>query len=591
MDTSEKQGADRFWRAMIGDDGLALIMADVVRQHVRDGAPEVQIQDWLIEADFGTDLETIVARHPVVRASEPAYWSGQYKLFAPDGSASWLWITSRSITLDGRPVQDAAMADRTLTFTQDDRRYALSFSDSLDRVGQAAPEQRYPAAFDLDAAGIGAGKHVGPRVEGTSTAKDGKQAVLNGALGVFSRRALAALAATDEIGHWAGTYEVLGRSATDTKQWLPMAALAIAEDGNATFGDAVTQEPFQNNRLKGTSKEGALDIQFYESGGLKYFSGTVTNAGAARDVIGRAVKVPPGAQGLTITNTSLPGARKGKPYEVQLQAANVPVGTTATWSPVTVGPLSVAQLPPGLQLSPQGMLSGWPTTSGVFVTGVTATAGTFSVTNTYSMDVQDDEKMPVWGSWVDWGRNIGAFIIGILIPLMLYRLNTLKEKKKGAGGDQEIRKAAHDITKDLDRLDHVKDDLEIADKAAKLLEKTEDQRRNVQDRLKDIEEQAEKLAERKEQLKEEKKKLDRARKNAEAREKKARENAEKAATEAEREAFEKEAEKAKKEAESAESGGLIIEKSESEDDSHSAEMEERGKNEKPKEDLKKKGKD
>jgi hypothetical protein len=68
---------------------------------------------------------------------------------------------------------------------------------------------------------------------------------------------------------------------------------------------------------------------------------------------------------LTILTKSLPNAFTSQPYSQQLAAIGgvLPAETTYTWSEVAV---EVSNLPPGLSLSPSGLISGTPTTGGQY---------------------------------------------------------------------------------------------------------------------------------------------------------------------------------------------------------------------------------
>jgi hypothetical protein len=69
---------------------------------------------------------------------------------------------------------------------------------------------------------------------------------------------------------------------------------------------------------------------------------------------------------LTITTVSLPPAATGSPYSAQLEAS---VGPPLTWS------LASGTLPPGINLSSTGLLSGTPTMSGTFDFNVRVASG------------------------------------------------------------------------------------------------------------------------------------------------------------------------------------------------------------------------
>ena len=82
-----------------------------------------------------------------------------------------------------------------------------------------------------------------------------------------------------------------------------------------------------------------------------------------------------------VFTTGLPDASVGAPYS-QLVAANI--GTAPTW---TVPGTTV--LPPGITVSPTGVISGTPTAAGTFTFQATATAGGVSVTFTFSLRVSN----------------------------------------------------------------------------------------------------------------------------------------------------------------------------------------------------------
>jgi hypothetical protein len=63
---------------------------------------------------------------------------------------------------------------------------------------------------------------------------------------------------------------------------------------------------------------------------------------------------------ISITTSTLPQGAVGTPYAVTLKSTGTAVGDVLTWS------LYVGTLPPGISLSPEGVLSGTPTTSGSY---------------------------------------------------------------------------------------------------------------------------------------------------------------------------------------------------------------------------------
>jgi hypothetical protein len=95
------------------------------------------------------------------------------------------------------------------------------------------------------------------------------------------------------------------------------------------------------------------------------------------------------AAGLSIQNQSVPGATIGQQYSLTLTALSVtntnPVQgspATATWS------VPSGSLPAGVTLSPQGQLSGTPTTEGAYTFVVRAQAGGVSDTETETLIVR-----------------------------------------------------------------------------------------------------------------------------------------------------------------------------------------------------------
>jgi hypothetical protein len=93
--------------------------------------------------------------------------------------------------------------------------------------------------------------------------------------------------------------------------------------------------------------------------------------------------------GLSIQNQSVPGGTIGQPYSMTLTALAVtstnPVQgspTTATWT------VQSGSLPPGVSLSPQGQLSGTPTSEGSYQFVVRAQSGGASDTETETLVVR-----------------------------------------------------------------------------------------------------------------------------------------------------------------------------------------------------------
>lgn len=80
-----------------------------------------------------------------------------------------------------------------------------------------------------------------------------------------------------------------------------------------------------------------------------------------------------------ITNTSLPAGSLTKPYSVQLNAVSGP-GSYA-WS------LASGTLPAGLTLSPEGLLSGTPTTATAYSFTIRVTSGSATDTKAYSVPI------------------------------------------------------------------------------------------------------------------------------------------------------------------------------------------------------------
>lgn len=86
-------------------------------------------------------------------------------------------------------------------------------------------------------------------------------------------------------------------------------------------------------------------------------------------------------RGLTITTTSLPGGTAGTPYPTQTLAA------TGSTNPLTWTLFGTAPLPPGLNLSPQGQITGTPTQAGTFPFQVQVTDAATNLSATQALSI------------------------------------------------------------------------------------------------------------------------------------------------------------------------------------------------------------
>lgn len=90
---------------------------------------------------------------------------------------------------------------------------------------------------------------------------------------------------------------------------------------------------------------------------------------------------------LEITTAQLPDGTEGVPYEVQLEHAGP--DEAPSWS------LTEGELPPGLEFSPQGRISGIPSTPGARTFGVLALAAGQQVQASFTLDISEEILPPV----------------------------------------------------------------------------------------------------------------------------------------------------------------------------------------------------
>ena len=118
-------------------------------------------------------------------------------------------------------------------------------------------------------------------------------------------------------------------------------------------------------------------------GGTLTNNGTINNSGTLPDDIDGTA--PP-----SITTTSLAGGAVGTAYNATLGASGENI--TWTWAAVTG-----SSLPPGLELSTSGVISGTPTTQGTSNFTVTATNSGGSDSKEFTLSIDEQGTIPVTG--------------------------------------------------------------------------------------------------------------------------------------------------------------------------------------------------
>lgn len=142
-----------------------------------------------------------------------------------------------------------------------------------------------------------------------------------------------------------------------------------------TFVPPATPDPAGTNpAVNNPSQPLVYGVAAYQAGGNQYILGSDMNSGLW------VVQESPSPT-FAILTTSLPNATLSLPYSVQLSATNGALGASnVRWTLLSSG------LPPGLALSPQGLISGTPTASGSATFTVQASDGAGNIaTETFSM--------------------------------------------------------------------------------------------------------------------------------------------------------------------------------------------------------------
>ena len=141
---------------------------------------------------------------------------------------------------------------------------------------------------------------------------------------------------------------------------MPTGLLGVSYSQTLTASGGTA--PFTWTRVSGTlptglvlSSGGAITGEPSELGLFNFTVNVVDSSSPPRSTSGPLqIRIK---QYLSITTTSVPGAALGSSYSVQLQATGDP---PLTWSHAS------GNLPPGINLSAAGLLSGTPSTAGTF---------------------------------------------------------------------------------------------------------------------------------------------------------------------------------------------------------------------------------
>ena len=133
---------------------------------------------------------------------------------------------------------------------------------------------------------------------------------------------------------------------------VPYSHSLAASGGTSPFSWSITAGALP----AGLSLSGATISGTPTTTGISNFTVRVVDSGSPPQSVSKTFSLSVGSE-LTITTTTLPPAATGTPYSAQLQAS---LGPPLTWSRAS------GSLPPGINLSSTGLLSGTPTMSGTF---------------------------------------------------------------------------------------------------------------------------------------------------------------------------------------------------------------------------------